>query len=67
MHDYLNVVIWVVWFLKLGRRWAEDIGLMYVVVLLLGKVDQPACIYFGIGLIGKFLTKCTEFDANFGI
>ena len=56
MHDYLNVVIWVVWFLKLGRRWAEDMGLMYVVVLLLGKVDQPAFIYFGIGMIGKFST-----------
>ena len=25
-----------------------------------------ACIYFGIGLIGNFLTKCTEFNANFG-
>ena len=62
MHDYLNVVLWVVWFLKLGRRWAED---MQYYVLLQGKVDQPACIYFGIGLIGKFLTECTEFDANF--
>ena len=30
-------------------------------------MDQPACIYFGIGLIGKFSTKCIEFDANFGI
>ena len=38
-----------------------------VVVLLLGKVDQPARIYFGIGLIGKFSTRCAKIDGNFEI
>ena len=45
-----------------GGRYGFNVVLY---VLLQGKVDQPACIYFGIGLIGKFLTECTEFDANF--
>ena len=48
-----------------GRYGFNVVCTMYV--LLQGKVDQPACIYFGIGLIGKFSTKCIEFDANFAI